>query len=229
MGVIARIIGEGMKAQRILDIPAGNGLFAGRLRQSGHQVVCADINRERPDYIFADLNETLPFADAEFDTCVCMEGIEHVMDSAALIGEFCRVTKSGGRIILSLPNIQNAFSRLTFLCTGYFFQFSPWSNRHLRDGEQIDRGHVAPLSYLQLRYLFQAQGARLTSVAGDRWKKKWLIPLVVPFLAVGWVWARWNLSRQNLSSKVEAGAMLDDLFSPDLLFSRSMILVFERE
>src|SRR5437588_10996091 len=53
------------KCSRILDIPAGNGLLADRLRQEGHTVVCADINRERPDYIFADMNEPLRFADKE--------------------------------------------------------------------------------------------------------------------------------------------------------------------
>src|SRR6266436_4801810 len=112
MGIIFGIIQKEKKSQKVLDIPAGNGLLAARLRQCGHEAVCADINREKPDYVFADLNERLPFPDREFDTCVCMEGIEHVLDSAALISELCRVTAPGGRIILSLPNIQSAFSRL---------------------------------------------------------------------------------------------------------------------
>jgi SAM-dependent methyltransferase len=90
----------------------------------------------------------------EFDTCLCLEGIEHVVDLAALIQEFCRITKSGGLVIISLPNVQNLFSRFRFLCTGSFYQFTPWGSRHLQPGEPIDRGHVSPLSYLQLRDLF---------------------------------------------------------------------------
>jgi SAM-dependent methyltransferase len=228
MGIIFGIIQDGTKSQKVLDIPAGNGLLASRLRECGHQAVCADINREKPDYVFADLNERLPFSDREFDTCVCMEGIEHVLDSAALIAELCRITRPGGRIIISLPNIQNAYSRLNFLCTGYFYQFNPWSSRHLQSGEQIDRGHIAPLSYVQLRYLFQHYGARLLSVTGDRWKKKWLIPFLLPFLAIGWVWARWGLSRQEVISTDGPLEILNHLFSPNALFSRSLILVFER-
>jgi len=228
MGIIFGIIQNGKKSQKVLDIPAGNGLLAARLRECGHEAVCADINREKPDYVFADLNERLPFPDREFDTCVCMEGIEHVLDSAALISELCRITRPGGRIIISLPNIQNAYSRLNFLCTGYFYQFDPWSSRHLRNGELIDRGHIAPISLVQLRYLFRHYGARLLSVTGDRWKKKWLIPFLLPFLAIGWIWARWDFSRQKLVSPDGSLEILHNLFSPNALFSRSLILVFER-
>src|SRR5215470_3393112 len=57
MGVVFRLLDEGKRGQKTLDIPAGNGLFAARLRERGHTVVCADINREKPDYVLADMNE----------------------------------------------------------------------------------------------------------------------------------------------------------------------------
>jgi len=228
MGIVLQIIQGEKNPQRILDIPAGNGLLAARLRECGHRAVCADINREKPDYVYADLNERLPFADAEFDTCICMEGIEHVIDPAALISELCRITRAGGRVILSLPNIQNAFSRLNFLCAGYFYQFSPGMSRHLKAGEEIDRGHISPLSYLQLRYLFQHYGGRLRRLDGDRWKKKWLIPFLLPFIALGWVWARRELARQPDAPKEDCRQMLGDLFSAPALFSRSLVLTFEK-
>ena len=227
MEVVFRIIQTEKRPQKVLDIPAGNGLLAARLRECGHEAVCADINREKPDYIYADLNERLPFSDQEFDTCVCMEGIEHVIDSAALISELCRVTAPGGRIILSLPNIQSAFSRLNFLCNGYFYQFSPGMSRHLKPGEQIDRGHIAPLSYLQLRYLFQHHGARLLRADGDRWKKKWLLPFLLPFFGLGWIWSRRDLARQPEAPKEDCQQMLRHLFSAPVLFSRSLILTFQ--
>ncbi len=190
MGVIFEMIQSGRPGQKILDIPAGQGVLAARLRECGHQVHCADIDRTRPGCVYADMNEPLPFQDAEFDLCLCMEGIEHVLDPTLLIRELCRVTRPGGRIILSLPNIQNAYSRFNFLCAGYFFQFSPDMGRHLPAGRPINRGHISPLTYLQLRYLFEHYGARLVSVRGDRWKKKWLIPFLLPFFALGWLWGR---------------------------------------
>jgi len=229
METVFQIAANGRAGQKILDVPAGNGLIAERLKQRGHQVVCADINRARPDYVYADLNQSLPFANAEFDLCLCLEGIEHVLDSAALAQELCRITRPGGRIIISLPNIQNVFSRFQFLCTGYFYQFAPWTSRQLGPGELIDRGHISPLSYLQLRYLFHNCGARLKQIAGDRWKKKGLIPFLLPFLGFGWVWSRFGLMRHKEAPQAECKEMLKDLFSPTALFSRSLILVFEKK
>jgi hypothetical protein len=102
-------------------------------------------------------------------------------------------------------------------------------SRHLRPGEQIDRGHISPLSYLQLRYLFQNHGARLIGLRGDRWKKKWLIPFLLPFIAFGRVWAAAQVRRQKEAPRDECQAMFQHLFSPAALFSRSLILVFERQ
>jgi len=214
---------------KALDLPAGNGLLADRLRKCGHTVVCADINREKPDYVLADMNEPLPFADEEFDAVFCLEGLEHTLDPAVLIGELCRVTAVNGRIILSVPNIQNVFSRLKFLCTGFFYQFSPWGSFHRGQKEKKDRGHISSLTYLQLRYLFGYHGARVLALDGDRWKKKWLIPLLLPPLAFGWVWARVELSKQPPAQRSEESrAMLHDLFSLPVLFSRSLVLVFQK-
>src|ERR1035441_2973875 len=58
MHTVYRILETGKPGGKILDIPAGNGLLAARLRADGHQVVCADINREKPDYVLADMNRS---------------------------------------------------------------------------------------------------------------------------------------------------------------------------
>ncbi|MFM2082248.1 MAG: hypothetical protein RL380_939 [Verrucomicrobiota bacterium] len=228
MGEVVRLLDAGPRGQKILDIPAGNGLVADQLRERGHHVTCADINREKPDYVFADLNARLPFADGEFDAVLCTEGIEHTLTPHGLITELTRVTRSGGRIVLSTPNVHCAFSRFQFMCAGSFYQFNPWDGRHLAPGEMKDRGHISPMSYLQLRYFFRHAGAELTGVSSDRWKKKWLIPLLLPFLAVGWVWARRGLARDGHDTP-ETRAMVRHLFSAPLLFGRSLILVFKKD
>ncbi len=229
MEIVVRLVEQRKGGQKILDIPAGNGKLTALLRERGHEAVSADINRAGADYVYANMSEPLPFADDEFDTCICLEGVEHVVDSAAIIREFCRITKSGGRIIVSLPNIQNLFSRFHFLYTGCFYQFVPWNRRQLKPGEMIDRGHIAPLSQPQLAYLFENYGARLTQLAGDRWKKKWLIPFLLPFVGLGWVWMRYAVKRQKEKPAADCEKEIKDLFSLPLLFSRSLILVFERQ
>jgi SAM-dependent methyltransferase len=228
MEIVVRLVEDGKPRQKILDIPAGNGRLTACLRERGHDAVAADINRAGADYVYADMSKPLPFADGEFDTCICLEGVEHVVDSAAIIREFCRITKSGGRIIVSLPNIQCVFSRFYFLCTGCFYQFVPWNHRQLKPGEMIDRGHISPLSGQQLAYLFGHNGARLTRLTGDRWKKKWLIPFLLPFVGLGWIWLRYAVKRQKEMPAAECRKEIEDLFSPALLFSRSLILVFEK-
>ena len=102
-------------------------------------------------------------------------------------------------------------------------------SRHLRPGEIIDRGHISPLSYLQLRYFFRHHGARLVSLSGDRWKKKWIIPFALPFLAIGRLWAARNAASETKVDRQDCTQILKDLFSPPLLFSRSLVLTFERE
>ena len=228
MEIVVRLVEAEKQRQKILDIPAGNGRLTVCLRERGHNAVAADINRAEADYVYANMSERLPFTDGEFDTCICLEGIEHVVDSAALIREFCRITKSGGRIIVSLPNIQSLFSRFHFLCTGCFYQFVPWNHRQLKPSEMIDRGHIAPLSSQQLAYLFGNYGAQLTQLAGDRWKKKWLIPFLLPFVGLGWVWMRLAVKRQKEMPAGDCQKEIEDLFALPLLFSRSLILVFKK-
>src|SRR5437879_2023515 len=57
--------------RRILDLPAGLGQFTDALRRAGHDVTPADINRLRPDYIYADMTARLPFPDSSFDAAAC--------------------------------------------------------------------------------------------------------------------------------------------------------------
>jgi SAM-dependent methyltransferase len=230
-GYMARVfalVREGPPRQRILDLPAGNGLLSERLRAIGHDAVCADINRARPDYVFADLNARLPFGDAEFDTVLCLEGLEHVLDPQALLGELCRITRPGGRVIISTPNIQNAFSRLQFLCTGFYYQYGPWLSRQLAPGEALDRGHIAPMGYPQMRYHLAMHGARIARVDGDKWKRKILLPLLLPFLLWGRVWVRLIMRREPDADRRECAEVFAHMWSPPLLFSRSLILVAQK-
>jgi len=228
MSRVYEIVLTGASQQKVLDIPAGNGLLAQKLEEQGHILTRADINEEEDDFVFADMSEPLPFADSEFDTVICLEGLEHLINPALLIEEFCRTVKPGGRIIISLPNIQNMYSRFHFMCTGTFFQFPPLLPSDAAKTEKVDLGHVASLSYVQLRYLFKRFGADLIDISGDKYKKKILLPFLIPFLLIGYFWI--GKKNQQLPLK---GATYDsdkkNLMQRNLLYSRSLILVFEKE
>ena len=214
---------------RVLDLPAGNGLLADALRELGHEVVCGDINRERPDYRYVDMAAPLPFADAEFDAVICLEGLEHLVDPVQLIAGLCRVTRPGGEILISTPNVMNFYSRLQFLFTGVLYQFNPAAVPEADPGAAVDRGHVFPLSYFQLRYLFGQHGARVTRALGDRYKRKLLMPLYLALLAPGWLWSRLLFLRQGDGRYAARNReLLEASLSAPLLFSRSLVLILEK-
>ncbi|SCX77655.1 class I SAM-dependent methyltransferase [Desulfoluna spongiiphila] len=230
-GYMAKVYNEVIKRsekQDILDIPAGNGLLSQKLSEAGHDVTCADINSEKPDYVYADMESSLPFEDERFDTIMCLEGLEHVIEPNRLVAELCRICRPNGRVIVSLPNIHNLYSRFQFLFTGTFFQFEPYANQPVGPDEKIDRGHISSLSIVQLKYLFSCYDAKLTGINGDKFKRKILIPLLSPVLLLGYLWVQMPKFQHKWSGG-KASKSPNWLFQHNLLFSRSLILVFEKK
>jgi SAM-dependent methyltransferase len=231
MAVVAHHF-SALPGRRILDLPAGNGLLADALRGMGHEVVCGDINRERPDYQYVDMTRQLPFSNGQFDAVVCLEGLEHLVNPVELVAELCRVTRAGGEIVISTPNVMNFYSRLQFLFTGVPYQFNPAAAPEVAPGAAAaaaDRGHVFPLSYFQLRFLFEQHGARVAQVLGDRYKRKALMPLYLLLLPLGWLWSQWLFRRQgDRRHAARNQELLAASYSAPLLFSRSLILVLRK-
>ena len=214
---------------RILDVPAGNGLLGQRLRERGFEVVLADINAERPDYVHADMEQRLPFDDASFDAVTCLEGIEHVIHQSQLLAELVRIAQPGGLIVVSTPNVSNLYSRLSFLFSGCFYQFDPRHFRFAAPGQVIDKFHIAPVSVYHLGYLMAAHGARLEHTVGDRYKKKVLAPLALllwPIVA----WTERRAERHLPQAMRSARSASQGLFfNRRLYMSRSLVAVFRKD
>jgi len=229
MGVVAAYFSARTRALKILEVPAGNGLLADALRALGNTVTCGDINRERTDYLYVDMAAPLQFADDVFDAIVCLEGVEHLVNPVQLIAELARVTRAGGEIVVSTPNVMNLYSRLHQLFTGVPYQFNPAAVPEVGPGAAADRGHVFPLSFFQLRYLFEQHGARVKAVLGDRYKKKALMPLYLCLLPFAWA-ASWLLMVRGGDARHahRNRELLSRAFHAPLLFSRSLVLVLEK-
>ncbi len=93
--------GYGKKA---LDVGCRDGYWSEKLKNSGYDVVAIDIEPHYPSALTLDANAVLPFADDEFDLIWCSEVIEHLRNPAFTIGEFKRVLKPGGSLVMTTPN-----------------------------------------------------------------------------------------------------------------------------
>ena len=101
----------------VLEIGCGRGSFSARIAGDGaRRLVAADFSfeavrvaRERigdgpgRGCLVADVMR-LPFADGAFDVTCSFETIEHVTDPGRAVAELVRVTRPGGRLIITSPN-----------------------------------------------------------------------------------------------------------------------------
>jgi SAM-dependent methyltransferase len=104
----------------VLEVGCGSGgpaLFLART--TGAQVNGIDVNEhgiaqatrlaqeqhlaERVHFQQADASQPLPFADESFDAVVCIDAINHLPDRLAVLGEWHRVLKPGGRLLFTDP------------------------------------------------------------------------------------------------------------------------------
>jgi SAM-dependent methyltransferase len=60
--------------------------------------------RERAAGVAQAVGESLPFPDETFDVVFSHEVLEHVADDRACVAEMVRVARSGGRIVVFVPN-----------------------------------------------------------------------------------------------------------------------------
>ncbi len=98
---------------RILDVGCGTGLNASFLTKAGHSVTGIDLSRVAIDKyrakglegIVCDLEAgQAPFPDGSFDLLYVSEIIEHCADTKSFLSELRRLTKPGGKMLLSTPN-----------------------------------------------------------------------------------------------------------------------------
>lgn len=114
-----------IKGKNCLDIGPGTGRFVRFLREESAKFICAaDISDEAlkccEDYVDQSQkldieNEPLEFHDDFFDVVISFEVLEHLRDPRNYLSEIIRVSKDGGLIMFSMPNITSFISRIRLL------------------------------------------------------------------------------------------------------------------
>ena len=182
---VARIL-DPLPRGKLLDVPAGEGALSARLSEAGFAVEACDLYPELfrvPNLRVqrGDLSGTLPYANAEFQYIVCLEGLEHIENPHQAIREFARMLAPGGNIVISVPNILNIEERIKWLLNGYTSHFKPISQEHLRmrhekwaDKEEVAL-HINPIAYTELRYMLEKYGFEVAGMYRDKPKPNiWL-------------------------------------------------------
>lgn len=101
---------------RVLDAGSGPGVFTAGLLERGAECWLVDHSPKMlraarakfPDdrrvrLAVADV-DALPFDDGSFDTVLCIGVLQYLPRADRAIGELARVTRSGGTLIVALPN-----------------------------------------------------------------------------------------------------------------------------
>lgn len=96
--------------QMVLDLAAGTGTSSEPFAAAGAHVVPCDFSvgmlavgkARRPGLPFTAGDATrLPFADASFDAVTISFGLRNVVDTPAALAEMLRVTRPGGRLVVT--------------------------------------------------------------------------------------------------------------------------------
>jgi 2-polyprenyl-3-methyl-5-hydroxy-6-metoxy-1,4-benzoquinol methylase len=124
--------------RRVLDLCCGTGYGARILAREATAVHGVDVSEEALATARSELHgderarvsferddalaylRRLPVGG--FDAIVCLEGVEHVADPQALVGELVRLAEDGTELIISLPNSRGFEERNEFHVTDFGYE-----------------------------------------------------------------------------------------------------------
>ena len=127
----------------VLDVGCGSGGVgpglrrAGATRLTGVEVVPdqAELAREHYDEVIAaPVEEALEQLDGPFDTILCLDVLEHLVDPERVLSALHGFAAPGARLQVSLPNARHV-SLMKDLIFGGTFGYTEWGHRdrtHLR-------------------------------------------------------------------------------------------------
>ena len=104
---------KGLAGKKILEVGCGAGHVLQRIQNNklygidlSTQMIAWAKERLRGKDVALSLSnaDDLPFSDNSFEAVLCTEVIEHVVDPDRVVAEMLRVCKSGGTMIITVPN-----------------------------------------------------------------------------------------------------------------------------
>jgi 2-polyprenyl-3-methyl-5-hydroxy-6-metoxy-1,4-benzoquinol methylase len=128
---------------RVLDVGCGTGLTGTLLRpRNPSRLVGIEINPEvaavaaetYDEVLVGPAEELLAAVDEPFDTILCYDVLEHLVDPWAVLAQLARLSPPGGRLHVSVPNARHVSLMVDLVLRGTF-GYQPYGHRddtHLR-------------------------------------------------------------------------------------------------
>lgn len=152
------LLGEVPRGVDILDAGCGLGGFSEVLRAS-NRVTGVDINEQCLRHVAArlgyatqcfDLEEPWPFPPASFDLVLFGDVLEHLFATAEVLQQAKRTLRTGGRIVVAVPNVGYWRRRIRLLIHG---ELTGDLDEHIRFFSPRSLTRVCEMAGLQiLRY-----------------------------------------------------------------------------
>lgn len=173
---------------RILDAGAGEGYLCKVLSERGYRVEACDFLPENflvdgVPFHRADLSDSIPLPDDSFDFVISIEVLEHLENHTQFIKELLRVTKPGGHLILTTPNVLSMTSRWNFFLYG-FTDCAPYPLDPKKESYFLD--HINPISLPEILFLVERFGGEMVDLTTNRRRRSSWLPMILlyPLLAI---------------------------------------------
>jgi SAM-dependent methyltransferase len=159
---------------------------------------------------------------------VSIEVIEHVEDQFGFLRELARVTKPGGFVVVTTPNVLNINSRLRAFTTGFPLLYDPL--RLDSHDPRLLGGHIHPISPYYLAYAALRAGLVRPTFHPDRTKRSAvaLAALFAPAILFGRALFRARMRRKLPTELAQNRAVLEATQGFALLTCRTAVLRAER-
>ena len=157
-----RIVGRG-EGRQLLDVGCADGTLSGHFVASGWRVVGvepfkADAAMARArgiEVMEVTLEEAVHHLQPQFDVVVLADVLEHCADPWTVLREIVTHSKPGAVIVISLPNVAHAVTRIQLLLGRFNYA----------DRGILDRTHLRFFTRSTSRELIEGAGLPLVSMA----------------------------------------------------------------
>jgi len=219
-----------------LDIGSGTGALISLLKEK-----CSHIQSTACDYTdelmkipgqkvdIADLNyQPLPYNANYFDLVTCTEVIEHLENHRKLIREIFFVTKPGGTVIFTTPNVLSIKSRIRYLFFGFANLFGPLPDSTTEKFSTV--GHITPVSFFYLSHALAETGFSDIKLEIDKPQRSTIPNLVLlwPIIAFFGYFAKRKEIRKFKTIDHSNQAIIEKINNIKVLLGRTIIVAAKK-